>query len=169
MTPLWRLKNPNAPYKLSTYVQRIVTQQWSLARQGTPAKGWDQDWLFWGWDRAQACPGLSQTPICLSWALSQTCHNGRPQWGFSSWWRDEFDALCQRPFFPWPGLEPALGTMGWAAAQQKEFAEMAGSEVCRAECIPALFWHGAQFWGDIAVNLKLLNALLHCPSQELLL
>lgn len=48
--------------------------------------------------------------------------------------------------------------MGWAAAQQKEFAEMAGSEVCRAECIPALFWHEAQFWGEIAVNLKLLNA-----------
>lgn len=61
--------------------------------------------------------------------------------------------------------------MGWAAAQQKEFAEMAGSEVCRAEQSAYLhfFGMGLSFGGDIAVNLKLLNALLQCPSQELLL
>lgn len=56
--------------------------------------------------------------------------------------------------------------MGWAVAQQKEFAEMAGSEVCRAEQSAYLHFSGMRlsFGGDIAVNLKLLNTFA-APSQ----
>lgn len=143
---------------------QLWNKEWDLHRAGYISDRGDCTRGLLGWDAVEqdsSCESKptrdpSQTPVWLQWALSQPCYNGSRQGSFLANGRMSFMHCAKDCFFSWPGLEPALGTMEWAAAQQKEFAELAGSEVCRAEQMRV---HTCTFlaWGSVLGGTQLVT------------